>query len=98
MLRQNGANSSKPLDCIRNNYGPGSKRRFWPPKPQKFPAAERSSSSALVDDRGVVIAEQVVRIDVQKDRLIVRFKSAGSEEESHSTDGEMLPNPWKKTP
>jgi site-specific DNA recombinase len=56
-----------------------------------------SSSSAHADDRGV-IAEQVVRIDVHKDRLIVRFKSAGAEEESHSTDGELLSIPWQKPP
>src|ERR1700680_3618171 len=33
-----------------------------------------SSSSAPADDRGVMIVEQVVRIDVHKDRLIVRLK------------------------
>jgi site-specific DNA recombinase len=57
-----------------------------------------SSSSARADDRSVMIAEQVVRIDVHKDRLIVRFKSAGSEEESHSTDGQLLSIPWQKPP
>jgi hypothetical protein len=56
-----------------------------------------SSNSAPTDDRGVMIAEQVVRIDVQKDRLIVRFKSA-STEESHSTDGQLLSIPWLKPP
>src|SRR3981189_1208634 len=54
-----------------------------------------SSRSAHADDRGV-IAEQVVRIDVHKDRLIVRFKSAGTEEGSHSTDGQVLSLPWQK--
>jgi hypothetical protein len=39
----------------------------------------------------------VVRIDVHKDRLIVRFKSAGTEE-SHSTDGQLLSIPWQKPP
>jgi site-specific DNA recombinase len=57
-----------------------------------------SSSSAPADDRGAMIAEQVVRIDVHKDRLIVRFKSAGTEEESHSTDGQLLSIPWQKPP
>jgi site-specific DNA recombinase len=57
-----------------------------------------NSSSAHADDRGVMIAEQVVRIDVQKDRLIVRFKSAGTEEEPHSTDGQFLSIPWQKPP
>src|SRR6202790_4220431 len=54
------------------------------------------SSSAQADDRGVMIAEQVVRIDAHKDRLIVRFKSAGTEEESR--DGRLLSIPWQKPP
>src|ERR1700737_3868086 len=54
-----------------------------------------SSSSAHADHRGVIIAEQVVRIDVHKDRLMVRFKSAGTEEGFHSTDGELLSIPWQ---
>jgi hypothetical protein len=49
------------------------------------------------DDRGL-IAEQVVRIDVHKDRLIVRLKSAGSQEGSHSVDGQSISIPWKKRP
>ena len=57
-----------------------------------------SSSGAQADDRRVMIAEQVVRVDVQKDRLIVRFKSAGTEEGSHSTDGQLLSVPWQKPP
>jgi hypothetical protein len=41
-----------------------------------------------------LIAEQVVRIDVHKDRLIVRFRSADTEEGSHSTDdGQLLSIP-----
>jgi site-specific DNA recombinase len=48
-----------------------------------------SSISARADDRGM-IAEHVARIDVHKDRLMVRFKSAGTEEGSHSTDGVLL--------
>ena len=55
------------------------------------------SSSAHADDRGV-IAEQVVRIDVHKDRLIVRFKSAGTDEASDSADGHTLSIPWQKPP
>jgi site-specific DNA recombinase len=57
-----------------------------------------TSSSAHADDRGTTIAEQVVRIDVHKDRLIVRFNAAGPEEESHSTDGQLLSIPWQKPP
>jgi hypothetical protein len=56
-----------------------------------------SSSSAHAGDRGVMISEQVVRIDVHKDRLMVRFKSA-STEESDSTDGLLLSIPWQKPP
>src|SRR5258706_8040769 len=56
-----------------------------------------STSSAQADDGGV-LAEQVVRIDVHKDRLMVRFKSAGTEEESRSTDGPLLSIPWQKPP
>src|SRR5438105_10916080 len=33
-------------------------------------------STAHTDDRGVMIAEQLVRVDVYTDGLIVRFKSA----------------------
>jgi site-specific DNA recombinase len=55
------------------------------------------STSERADDRGL-IAEQVVRIDVHKDRLIVRFKPAGTEEASHSTDGQLLTIPWQKPP
>jgi site-specific DNA recombinase len=57
---------------------------------------QSSSNSAHTDDRGV-IAKQVIRIDVHKDRLIVRLKSAGTEE-SHSTDGQLLPILWQKLP
>ena len=59
---------------------------------------EPSSDRAYANDRGVMIAEQVLRIDVHKDRLIVRFKSASTEEEPHSTGGESLSIPWQKPP
>jgi site-specific DNA recombinase len=54
-----------------------------------------SSSTARADDRGM-IAEQVIRIDVHNDRLMVRFKSAGTEQES--TDGQLLSIRWQKPP
>src|SRR5207253_7984553 len=57
-----------------------------------------TSSSVQADDRDGMIAEQVVRIDVHKDRLIVRFKPAGTEEGSDSTDGQLLSIPWQKPP
>jgi hypothetical protein len=63
-----------------------------------WPSTKPTPSSAHADHRGVMIAEQVVRIDVHNDRLIVRFKSAGTEEESHSTDGPLLSIPWQKPP
>src|SRR5438105_3904900 len=43
-----------------------------------------------------MIAEQVIRIDVHNDRVMVRFKSAGTEQES--TDGQLLSIPWQKPP
>jgi site-specific DNA recombinase len=57
-----------------------------------------SSSSAHADDRDVTIARQVARIDVHNNRMIVRFKSAGTEEGSHSTDDQLLSIPWQKPP
>src|SRR6266436_7669881 len=56
-----------------------------------------TSSSAQADDRGV-IAEQVVRIDVHKDRLLIRFKLAGTEKEPNLTEGQLLSIPWQKPP
>src|SRR6185369_3865319 len=58
---------------------------------------QSSPNSAHTDDRGV-IAKQVIRIDVHKARLVVRFKSAGTDEGSHSTDGPLLSIPWQKPP
>jgi site-specific DNA recombinase len=55
------------------------------------------SSRAHANDRSVIV-DQVVRIDVHKDRLVVRYKSAGTEEESHSTDVQLLSIPWQKAP
>jgi site-specific DNA recombinase len=54
-----------------------------------------STSSA---PRGVMIAEQMLRIDVHKDRLIVRLKSMGTEEGSHSTEGQLMSIAWQKPP
>src|SRR5260370_39463095 len=57
---------------------------------------EPTSSRAHSDDRGVMIAEEVLRIDVPRDRLIVQFKSAGTEEGPHSTDDQLLSISWQK--
>jgi site-specific DNA recombinase len=62
-----------------------------------FLAQRDQPSSAHAGDRSV-IGELVVRIDVHKDRLVVRFKSAETEEGSHSTDGQLLSIPWQKPP
>src|SRR5258706_889622 len=59
---------------------------------------EPTSRPAHSDDRGVMSAEEVLRIDVHRDRLLVRFKSAGTEEGSDSTDGQLLSIPWQKPP
>jgi site-specific DNA recombinase len=59
--------------------------------------SQPTSSRPHGDDRGVLIAEQVVRIDVHKNWLIVRFKSADTEE-AESTDGQLLSIPWEKPP
>jgi hypothetical protein len=56
---------------------------------------ERRASSAYGDDRSLI--EQVVRIDVHKKCLMVRLKLA-DQEESDSTDGELLSIPWEKPP
>src|SRR5258706_6986003 len=59
--------------------------------------ASRVPSRAPTEDRNL-IAEQVVGMDVHKDRLMVRLKSAVTEEGSHSTDGQLLSIPWQKPP
>jgi site-specific DNA recombinase len=56
---------------------------------------EPSAGNAYGDDRSL-IAEQVVRIDVRKDCLMVRFKVA--DQEAHSTDGQLMSIPWEKPP
>src|SRR5205807_5062134 len=60
------------------------------------PHAQPTPSSTHADDRGVMIAEHVVRIRVHKDRLIVRCTSAGREEES--TECQLLSLPWQRPP
>jgi len=56
-----------------------------------------SSSSICEKDRSV-IAAQIARIDVHKDRLTVRLKSPDTEETSASTDDHVLSMPWQKPP
>src|SRR5258705_3126391 len=59
--------------------------------------SQSSTSSAHADHCGA-IAEQVARIDVHRDRMIIRFKSASAEEGSQSTDCQLLSIPWQKPP
>jgi site-specific DNA recombinase len=61
------------------------------------PGRASQGPTAHEDDRGL-IAEQVVRIDVHKDRLIFQFRSADTKEGSRSTDGQLLWIPWQKPP
>jgi DNA invertase Pin-like site-specific DNA recombinase len=56
--------------------------------------AQPTAGGTLADDRSL-IAEHVAGIDVHKDRLIIRFKTA---EEAHSTDSQTLSIPWQKPP
>jgi len=56
-----------------------------------------SSSSICEKDRSI-IAAQIARIDVHKDRLTVRLKSPDTEETSASTDDHVLSMPWQKPP
>jgi site-specific DNA recombinase len=57
---------------------------------------EPSAGNAYSEDRSL-IAEQVVRIDVHEDCLMVRFKLA-DQEESHSTEGELISVAWENPP
>jgi site-specific DNA recombinase len=54
------------------------------------------ASNAYGEDRSR-IAEQVVRINVHKNCLMVRLKVA-NQEECHSTDRELMSIPWEKPP
>jgi site-specific DNA recombinase len=56
-----------------------------------------ASSAADVGDRKLII-ERVARIDVQKDRLVVRFKSVDGEEASDAADENLISIPWQKPP
>jgi site-specific DNA recombinase len=53
--------------------------------------------TAHVGNRNAVL-EQVVRIDVRKDRLIIRLRSGDSGEASEAADDRSLSIPWQKPP
>ena len=50
-----------------------------------------------VGNRNMVL-ERVARIEVHKDRLVIRLKSANDEETSDPVDGRTLSVPWQKPP
>jgi site-specific DNA recombinase len=61
-------------------------RKEWP-----------ASGAANVGDRKIVI-EQVARIDVHEDRLVIRLKSVDGEEASDAADENLMSIPWQKPP
>jgi site-specific DNA recombinase len=56
-----------------------------------------TSSSTQVGNRKV-LQDSIARIDVHKNHLAVRLKSADHEETSDSTDDHLLSIPWQKPP
>jgi site-specific DNA recombinase len=59
---------------------------------------QRTGGGPYSDDPNAKIAEQLARIDVHEDRLVLRFKSLSAEEDSNSADGDLLSIPWQKPP
>jgi len=55
------------------------------------------SRITLVGNRNMVL-EQVARIEVHKDRLVIRLKPADAEATSGPVDGHTLSVPWQKPP
>jgi DNA invertase Pin-like site-specific DNA recombinase len=58
----------------------------------------KSTSSIRPEEDRSVVAERVSRIEVHRDRLVVRLKSGNAEEASESTDDRSLSIPWHKPP
>src|SRR5258708_30061936 len=56
-----------------------------------------TSGIAHITDCHVVL-EQIARIDVHEDRLMIRFRLAGAGDSSDSADGDTLSVPWQKPP
>ncbi len=56
-----------------------------------------ASGTAHANTRNAVL-EQVARIDVQKDRLVIQFRSEHSDETSEATGAPALSIPWQKPP
>jgi site-specific DNA recombinase len=59
--------------------------------------SKSNSSITAVDDRKVIL-EQVTRIDVHEDRLVIRLKPANDEAASDAADDHLLSIPWQKPP
>jgi site-specific DNA recombinase len=59
---------------------------------------EKPAFSRIHTGDGKAALEQVARIDVHEDRLVVRLKSADDEETSDATDDYLLSIPWQKPP
>jgi hypothetical protein len=59
--------------------------------------AKSTTSPARIDDRGA-LAELVARINVHKDRLIVRLKSDDAADATDSPDARLLTITWQKPP
>ncbi len=55
------------------------------------------TSITRLDDRKMIL-EQVARIDVHEDHLVVRLKSANDEETSDAADDHLFSIPWQKPP
>jgi DNA invertase Pin-like site-specific DNA recombinase len=62
------------------------------------PHGQRTGRGPYSDDPSAKIAEQLARIDVHEDRLVLRFKSLSAEEDSNSREGKLLSIPWQKPP
>jgi hypothetical protein len=56
-----------------------------------------TSGIAHIADRQVIL-EQIARIDVYEDRLMIRFRLASAGDSSDSADADTLSVPWQKPP
>jgi site-specific DNA recombinase len=56
-----------------------------------------TSGITHIADRPMVL-EQIARIDVHEDRLMIRLRLAGAGDSSDSADGDTLSVPWQKPP
>jgi hypothetical protein len=59
---------------------------------------ERPASGTTQIGNRTMVLEQVARIEVNKDRLVIRLRSADDEETSDLAEGRTLSVPWRKPP